>query len=124
MARYLPAAPAKLASREFDSQPGRPGTLDLSRFVRPPRPWAHRSRCAGCWTSWRSVVEACRALQAYPATELTWKRWTTGRAWAAVRHSARRIPEFGGPGRPAGPRIDVVRGQGVRRYQELLGTVA
>lgn len=66
-----------------------------------------------------SVVDACHALQAYPAVELL-EEVTTGRA--AAEGIFRRLPEFGGPDE-LGSGIDVMRGQAVA-YRELLGTVA
>lgn len=92
--------------------------LDFT-IVRLPRVLGTSEQMRGSADILVSVVEACRALQAYPAIELT-EEVTTGRAAAAG--ILRRIPEFGGPDR-LGRGIDVVRGQAVR-YQELLGTVA
>lgn len=92
--------------------------LDFT-IVRLPRVLGTPDQTRGSADIIVSVVDACRALQAYPAIELT-EEVTTGRAAAAG--ILRRMPEFGGPGR-LGRGIDVVRGEAVT-YQELLGTVA
>lgn len=92
--------------------------LDFT-IVRLPRVLGTPGQIRGSTDIMVSVVEACRALRAYPAIELT-EEVTTGRAAAAG--ILRRMPEFGGRDR-LGRGIDVVRGQAVP-YQELLGTVA
>ncbi|WP_131816132.1 NAD-dependent epimerase/dehydratase family protein, partial [Mycolicibacterium porcinum] len=92
--------------------------LDFT-IVRLPRVLGTPGQLRGSADILLAVVEACLALQAYPAIELT-EEVTTGRAAAAG--ILRRMPEFGGP-EQLGRGIDVVRGQAVS-YREVLGAVA
>ncbi|MUL83484.1 AMP-binding protein [Mycobacterium sp. CBMA247] len=92
--------------------------LDFT-IVRLPRVLGTREQVRGSADILVSIVDACRALQAYPSVELT-EEVTTGRA--AARSILRRLPEFGGPDE-LGRGIDVLCGQAVA-YQELLGAVA
>lgn len=92
--------------------------LDFT-IVRLPRVLGTPGQLRGSADILLAVVEACHALQAYPAIELT-EEVTTGRAAAAG--ILRRMPEFGGP-EQLGRGIDVVRGQAVS-YREALGAVA
>ncbi|OMC29574.1 peptide synthase [Mycobacterium sp. GA-1841] len=97
---------------------GAPADLDFT-IVRLPRVLAAPDRMRESTDILASVIDACRAVQAYPSIELT-EEVTTGRA--AAESILRRLPEFGGPDR-LGRGIDVVRGQAVS-YREVLGVVA
>ncbi|MEV0674551.1 AMP-binding protein [Mycobacterium sp. NPDC050441] len=92
--------------------------LDFT-VVRLPRVLGTAEQVRGSADILVSVVDACHALQAFPAVELT-EEVTTGRA--AAESILRRLPDFGGPDE-LGCGIDVMRGQSVA-YRELLGTVA
>jgi non-ribosomal peptide synthetase component F len=94
------------------------GELDFT-IVRLPRVLGTPEQLRGSADILVSVADACHALQAYPAVELT-EEVTTGRA--AAGSILGRLPEFGGPDE-LGRGIDVLRGQAVG-YRELLGTVA
>ncbi|WP_243858071.1 AMP-binding protein [Mycobacterium sp. DL440] len=92
--------------------------LDFT-IVRLPRVLGTPEQVCGSADILVSVVDACHALQAYPAVELT-EEVTTGRA--AAESILRRLPEFGGPDE-LGSGMHVMRGEAVA-YRELLGTVA
>ncbi|WKG01705.1 AMP-binding protein [Mycolicibacterium sp. HK-90] len=114
-APYPYAASKALAELEVA---GSPAELDFT-IVRLPRVLGEPGQMAGSTDILMSVVDACRALQAYPSVELS-ENVTTGRA--AATSVLRRLPEFGGPDR-LGRRLDVLCGQTVS-YPELLGAVA
>lgn len=97
---------------------GSPADLDFT-IVRLPRVLAVPDQIRGSTDILVSVIDACRAVQAYPSVEVT-EEVTTGRE--AAESILRRLPEFGGPDR-LGRGIDVVRGQAVP-YREVLGVVA
>lgn len=97
---------------------GAGGGLDFT-IVRLPRVLGTPEQVRGSADILVSVVDACRALQAYPAVELI-EEVTTGRA--AAESILGRLPEFGGPDE-LGSGIEVMRGQAVA-YRQLLGTVA
>ncbi|MFV8163386.1 AMP-binding protein [Mycobacterium sp. 134] len=97
---------------------GMGGELDFT-IVRLPRVLGTPAQLRRSADILVSVADACHALQAYPAVELT-EEVTTGRA--AATSILGRLPEFGGPDE-LGRGIDVLRGQAVG-YRELLGTVA
>jgi non-ribosomal peptide synthetase component F len=92
--------------------------LDFT-IVRLPRILGTPEQVHGSADILVSVADACHALQAYPAVELT-EEVTTGRA--AAESILHRLPEFGGPDE-LGRGIDVLRGQALA-YRELLGTFA
>lgn len=114
-APYPYAASKALAELAVD---GVGGELDFT-IVRLPRVLGTPAQLRRSADILVSVADACHALQAYPAVDLT-EEVTTGRA--AARSILGRLPEFGGPDElDCG--IDVLRGQAVG-YRELLGTVA
>ncbi|OBG87481.1 peptide synthase [Mycobacterium sp. E802] len=114
-APYPYAASKALAELAVD---GANRELDFT-IVRLPRVLGTPEQLRGSADILVSVADACHALDAYPAVELT-EEVTTGRA--AARSILCRLPEFGGPDALGGG-IDVMRGQAVV-YRELLGTVA
>ncbi|NKZ13734.1 AMP-binding protein [Mycolicibacterium septicum DSM 44393] len=114
-APYPYAASKALAELAVD---GVGGELDFT-IVRLPRVLGTPAQLRRSADILVSVADACHALQAYPAVELT-EEVTTGRA--AARSIIGRLPEFGGPDE-LGRGIDVLRGQAVG-YRQLLGTVA
>lgn len=114
-APYPYAASKALAELAVD---GLGGDLDFT-IVRLPRVLGTPEQLRRSADILVSVADACHALQAYPALELT-EEVTTGRA--AAESILGRLPELGGPDE-LGRGIDVMRGQAVV-YRELLGTVA
>lgn len=114
-APYPYAASKALAELAVD---GVSGELDFT-IVRLPRVLGTPAQLLGSADILVSVADACHALKAYPAFELT-EEVTTGRA--AAGSILGRLPEFGGP-EELGRGIDVLRGQAVG-YREVLGTVA
>ncbi|CRZ13403.1 AMP-binding protein [Mycolicibacterium neworleansense] len=114
-APYPYAASKALAELAVD---GVSAELDFA-IVRLPRVLGTPEQLRGSADILASVADACHALQAYPAIELT-EEVTTGHA--AAGSILGRLPEFGGPDE-LGCGIDVMRGQAVV-YRELLETVA
>lgn len=87
-------------------------------IVRLPRILGTAEQVRGSADILVSIVDACHALGAYPAVELT-EEVTTGRA--AATSILRGLPGFGGSD-GLGCGIEVLRGQAVR-YNEFLGTI-
>ncbi|MBU9765865.1 AMP-binding protein [Mycobacterium sp. TNTM28] len=94
---------------------GAPGELDFT-IVRLPRILGTAGQVRAGADILVSLADACAALHAYPAVELT-EQVTTGHA--AARAVLGRLPEFGGPPR-LGRKIDVLCAPPVS-YPELLG---
>lgn len=97
---------------------GAPPELDFT-IVRLPRVLGEPGQMAGSTDILMALVDACGALRACPAVELT-ENVTTGRA--AASGILRSLPESGGPDR-LGRRLDVLCGQPVS-YPAVLGAVA
>lgn len=97
---------------------GAGGELDFT-IVRLPRVLGTPEQVRGSADILVSIVDACHALQACPAVELT-EEVTTGHA--AAKSILRRLPGFG-ESDELGCGVEVMRGQAVA-YREVLGAVA